>query len=81
MKIADKWKFFAMANFLSDWEGEAAELFDKLCEAEDRELIALFEAYSIDVWQPFEYWAEVDVFEKIWDLASSAQNIENEVTI
>jgi hypothetical protein len=78
MKIADKWKFFAMANFLSDWEGEAAELFNKLAEAEENELEALFEAHSIDVWQPFEYWAEVDVFEKIYDLASSAQNIENE---
>jgi len=78
MKIADKWKFFAMANFLSDWEGEASELFNKLAEAENSELIALFEAHSIDVWQPFEYWSEIDVFEKIYDLASSAQNIENE---
>lgn len=78
MKIADKWKFFAMANFLSDWEGEATELFDKLAEAEDNEIIAIFEAHGIDVWQPFEYWAEVDVFEKIHDLAASAQSTENE---
>jgi hypothetical protein len=78
MKIADKWKFFAMANFLSDWEGEAAELFDKLAEAEESELEALFEAFSIDVWQPFEYWAAVDVVEKIADIATSAQQVENE---
>jgi hypothetical protein len=78
MKIADKWKFFAMANFLSDWEGEAAELFDKLKEAEESELEALFEEYSIDVWHPFEYWAEVDVVEKILDIATSAQQVENE---
>jgi hypothetical protein len=78
MKIADKWKFFAMANFLSDWEGEAAELFDKLKEAEESELEALFEENSIDVWYPFEYWAEVDVVEKILDIATSAQQVENE---
>ena len=78
MKIADKWKFFAMANILSDWEGEAAELFDKLQEAEENELEALFEAFSIDAWHPFEYWAEVDVVEKIIDIATSAQQVENE---
>lgn len=78
MKIANKWKFFAMANFLSDWEGEAAELYDKLAEANISELNQLFESHSIDVWQPFEYWAEVDVWEKIQDIATSAQQIENE---
>lgn len=78
MKIADKWKFFAMANILSDWTGEASEVFDKLQEAEDSELAGLFEAFSVDVWYPFEYWAEVDVVEKIIDIATSAQQIENE---
>jgi hypothetical protein len=78
MKIADKWKFFAMANFLSDWEGEAAELFDKLLEADSKELANLFEAHEISVWYPFENWLEIDVLEKIWDVAFSAQQVENE---
>lgn len=77
MKIDKKWKEFAIANMLSDWEGEAAELYDKLMEADSSELAALFENHSIDIWEPFEYWEEVDVVDKIQDIAIAAQNTEN----
>lgn len=77
MNIHNKWKVFAVSNILSYWDGDAAKLFDKLMKSDNDKLPKIFKAYSIDVWEPFEYWDEIDVVDKIVDLAVHAQNIEN----
>jgi len=78
MEIKNKWKVFAFANILSDWSGEANEIYDKLQDASEEQIDAIFEDHAIDVWQPFEYWLLIDVWEKIQDIATNAQQIENE---
>jgi hypothetical protein len=79
MEIADKWKRFAMMSLLSDWDGEAAEIFDKITAAEtDAQAEALFEEYQIDIWQPLEWREPLEMAEMILNLAHNAQQVEND---
>ena len=85
----NKWKLFALSQFLADYTGDGVELFDKLADAEYGHTIdilnrrvnyieAIFEEYAVDVWEPFENWRADDVGELIINLANQTQQTEND---
>lgn len=79
MIIANKWKRFAMMSLLSDWDGDAAEIFDRITAAEtDARAKDLFAEYQIDIWQPFEWREPLEMAEMILNLAHNAQQVEND---
>ena len=78
IKIADKWKIFALNQILNDYSGSGVELFDKLEAADYGESDAIFEDHAAIEWQPFEYNSPDDLGDLIIDLARRAQITENE---
>lgn len=76
--IANKWKIFALNQILSDYTGSGVELFDKLAAADYGESDPIFEDFSVIEWQPFEYRGADDIADLIIELATRAQQIENE---
>ena len=76
--IANKWKIFALSQILSDYTGNGVELFDKLAAAEYGESDAIFEDFSVIEWHPFEYRGADDISDLIIELATRAQQTENE---
>ena len=79
MIIADKWKRFAMMSLLSDWDGDASEIFDRITVAEtDARAKDLFAEYQIDIWQPLEWREPLEMAEMILNLAHNAQQVEND---
>lgn len=74
----NKWKLFALSQFLADYTGDGVELFDALAEADYKESAAIFDQYAVDVWEPFENWSADDVGELIINLANQTQQTEND---
>jgi hypothetical protein len=74
----NKWKLFALSQFLADYMGDGVELFDALAEADYTESAAIFDQYAVDVWEPFEHWSADDVGELIINLANQTQQTEND---
>ncbi len=75
--IKDKWKGFAIGQYLSgDLENENI-IFDALMEANsEEEFDAVLEKFDADVWAPFEgmYWGEL--VSSLHDCAMNAQCTE-----
>lgn len=78
MTIEKKWKRYAVAWHLSDFEGDPAELFDALmaCQDEDEVCDAL-EARGAIVWSMYEEHDLDDIVESIEDMARSLQDTAN----
>jgi len=76
MTIKPKWQSFALMQFLCDWTGEDESLFKALLDADYGQCEAIFEAYAVDVWQPFENHPADDVAEYIIHIAEQAQKTE-----
>lgn len=72
--IKEKWKAYAMSQFLSDWTGDAAALFDALADASHP--ADIFEAENVWIWEPFAHLEPADVFDKIYTMARECQEIE-----
>ena len=75
--LNNKWKLFALSQFLADYTGDGVELFDKLADADYGQSDAIFEEYAVDVWEPFENWSADDVGELIINLANQTQQTED----
>ena len=78
--INSKWKIFALTQVLSDYTGSGVELFDKLAACEYGESDAIFEDFAVIEWHPFEYWGADEIADVIINMATKAQQTENEVT-
>lgn len=78
--INNKWKIFALTQVLSDYTGSGVELFDKLAACEYGESDAIFEDFAVIEWHPFEYWGADEIADVIINMATKAQQTENEVT-
>jgi hypothetical protein len=74
----NKWKLFALSQFLADYTGDGVELFDALAGADYTESAAIFDQYAVDVWEPFENWSADDVGELIINLANQTQQTEEQ---
>lgn len=77
--ISNKWRKWAVMQILSNWTGDALDVFNALYDANDEyQTDQVFAKYDIIVWQPFEHWSNNDVADYIADLAREAWNCEKE---
>jgi hypothetical protein len=76
LSIDTKWKYFAIVQLLSEWDGEAAELFDKLAEADYGGSGVIFEEHNATPWEPFENWGADDLGDLIISFAHEAHKTE-----
>lgn len=71
--ILNKWKLFALRQYLSDWHGDEMALFDALESGEN--LTETYEKHGVVPWYPFEYMDKdnpVELAEIIVNAARSA---------
>ena len=74
MKIESKWKRYVVGHHLSEYLGDAAELFDALmAEEDDGHQREVLEARGGVVWHTYENDDVVDVVTCIRDMAVSLQ--------
>ena len=74
MKIESKWKRYAVGHHLSDYSGDAAELFDALMAEEDEgKLIEVLEAKDGLVWHVYE---NDDVFDLVTSIEAMAVSLQ-----
>jgi hypothetical protein len=78
MNIHPKWQRFALMQFLCDWTGEPESLFQTLLDADYGKCQAIFDGYCVDVWEPFENHPADDIAEYIIQLATTAQQTEEQ---
>lgn len=78
--IKDKWKRFAIDQVRSESEGmiDSVELYNLIEQTEDDMLEALFEEHKVIVWQQFDNLSIQDVACQITELATRAQDIDNQ---
>ena len=81
MKVANKWKRFAIAQTFSDWYEHINldDLYDDMMLETEEGMAELFDEHEVVVWEAFEDWPLVKLAEYVKQLAESAQQTEYEV--
>ena len=68
-EVREKAIRIAIGTFLSDWEGDAVDVFNKLIDETSNPMIS--EIDYVTAWEPFEDYEKEEIQEQLHDLAQT----------